>query len=556
VNKNRPLSKVVERTLALVLLAALAAQLAYAVASDGMTVDEMVYIGCGYRHLTHSDFRMNPEQPPVAKMAAAMPLLLLPITEPDPPIGDDQIGWPDRFVHETNRERPILACARIPIALATLGLAALIWRWARGLYGAEAGLFALAVAAFHPSLLAHGHLATTDLLSALSFLLASWAFWRWSRSPTALAASAVGLALGLAVSTRFTAWLLPVVFALLWLTWIRPRRHQVSAWRQTGLLVIVAAGVAWLVVWAVYGFHYAPWPGESAARAIDPSLGVPGSVIAFLQRWRVLPEAYLEGLRFQVEHNRQGHWGYLLGENGSAWKHYYLVAYAVKNTPGFLLLTGLVLASLWRWRRRLAVGGAELHWLLPAAAVFVIASLARLQLGERYVLALYPYLILLAAGAAATVRTWRGGPAVLAAALALHVVPSLWTTPRGHLTYFNTLAGGPAGGHRVLADSNLDWGQDLPRLAAWMKRTGVTHIQLGYFGSDDPDRYGIAHEDLPTWGANRPQRPAARPFHGTIAVSANLLLGLFFPADQDPYASLKARPPDERVGVFFVYHLP
>jgi hypothetical protein len=39
-------------------------------------------------------------------------------------------------------------------------------------------------------------------------------------------------------------------------------------------------------------------------------------------------------------------------------------------------------------------------------------------------------------------------------------------------------------------------------------------------------------------------------------VSANLVLGLFFPADQDPYAFLRGRTPDDRVGAFFIYRLP
>ncbi|MER3457301.1 MAG: phospholipid carrier-dependent glycosyltransferase, partial [Chloroflexota bacterium] len=41
------------------------------------------------------------------------------------------------------------------------------------------------------------------------------------------------------------------------------------------------------------------------------------------------------------------------------------------------------------------------------------------------------------------------------------------------LAYFNQLVGGPAQGYRVLADSNLDWGQDLKRLAAVLKAQGI-----------------------------------------------------------------------------------
>ena len=60
-----------------------------------------------------------------------------------------------------------------------------------------------------------------------------------------------------------------------------------------------------------------------------------------------------------------------------------------------------------------------------------------------------------------------------------------------HLAYFNEIAGGPANGWRLLVDSNLDWGQDLKRLARWMRTNDVPRLKLSYFGSADPAYYGI-----------------------------------------------------------------
>ena len=38
-----------------------------------------------------------------------------------------------------------------------------------------------------------------------------------------------------------------------------------------------------------------------------------------------------------------------------------------------------------------------------------------------------------------------------------------------HFTaFFNRAAGGPANGPRYLLDSNLDWGQDVKKLKAWL----------------------------------------------------------------------------------------
>jgi hypothetical protein len=266
---------------------------------------------------------------------------------------------------------------------------------------------------------------------------------------------------------------------------------------------------------------------------------------------RALPEAYLEGVRYQLEHGRTGHQAYLLGEvSRTGWWHYYLVALLVKNTPGFLLALVLGIASA---RSQVAGPSPVLHAAVPAALVALVASASRIQIGERYVLPAYPYLILLAAAGLARISSVRWGRAALAVVLALHVVPALLAARAGYLAYFNPLAGGTVGGHRVLLDSNLDWGQDLPRLAEWMRAAGVGRVQLAYAGADDPGRFGIAHDDLPGVSLY-PQLPAERPFDGVVAVSPNLLFGLG-PRFVERYVPLRERPPDARAGVFFVFFM-
>jgi len=67
---------------------------------------------------------------------------------------------------------------------------------------------------------------------------------------------------------------------------------------------------------------------------------------------------------------------------------------------------------------------------------------------------------------------------------------------------------------RLLLDSNLDWGQDLGRLKAYLDANGTSQVSLGYFGHVDPKLYGIDYT-LP------PQEPTP----GRHAVSANFLAG-------------------------------
>jgi hypothetical protein len=538
----------VEVTLVLALLGALAGQLGWGIASDGMTNDEVLYVSAGYRQLALGDYRLNPTQPPLGPSLAGLGLLGLRLRVPPLVPGRDPLDWCWRFVHVENHAGEILTRARVPVALLTLLLAGAVWAWARAVAGPAAAAFALFLFAFHPSIVAQGHLATTDLPATVFTVVAAWGFWRWQRAPGIRRALAFALFLGLAAATRSaTGVVVPVLGAALLVGLLR--RREPGLGRSTLVLLLVSALVVPAVVWAAYGFHDAPWPQELERR---PRVGgAAGSLLDAVEAVHVLPAGYVGSVRFQVEHNRQGHPGYLLGEvRRTGWWYYQPVAFAVKNTPGFLLALAAALVLV---RRSQALRAPVGLWLGLAAAVFLAASLTRIQIGERYLLPAYPFLILFAACAATVlVETRRGQLALLVLGL-LHAVPTLLAAPGGEIPYFNALAGGRLGGHRVLLDSNLDWGQDLPRLAGWMRREGVSSVQLAYQGADDPARFGIAHEDLP--GDHLyPARPPGVPFRGVVVVSPNLLFGLP-PRLGDPYVALRGRPPDARAGVFFVYRL-
>lgn len=61
---------------AILLLALMAFLAGGAALSESPTVDEMVHIGAGVSYLQKLDLRMNEEHPPLAKMLAALPLVL------------------------------------------------------------------------------------------------------------------------------------------------------------------------------------------------------------------------------------------------------------------------------------------------------------------------------------------------------------------------------------------------------------------------------------------------------------------------------------------------
>src|SRR5208283_520972 len=123
------------------------------------------------------------------------------------------------------------------------------------------------------------------------------------------------------------------------------------------------------------------------------------------------------------------------------------------------------------------------------------------DLGVRLILPCYPFLYVLAGRLAAprsvVGRSWALARLTALAALVLTAVSVLRSDPH-QLAYFNELVGGPA--YRRLADSNLDWGQDLRSLKEEMDRRQAPIIYLSYYGTFEPEWYGIRYEYLPTYG--------------------------------------------------------
>lgn len=87
-----------------------------------------------------------------------------------------------------------------------------------------------------------------------------------------------------------------------------------------------------------------------------------------------------------------------------------------------------------------------------------------------------------------------------------------------HLSYFNLIAGGPEQGPFLLNDSNIDWGQDLPALAAWQKHNSDSEpLKLAYFGTAIPEIYGVKSQPMSIDDVENPKP-------GTYAISVTELV--------------------------------
>jgi hypothetical protein len=180
----------------------------------------------------------------------------------------------------------------------------------------------------------------------------------------------------------------------------------------------------------------------------------------------------------------------------------------------------------------------------PAVLIIAFVLSGNLKnIGLRYVLPLYPFMCLLGGlGAAALWRSWRLFGKSAAILLLLWAGVEEARIYPDHLAYFNEVAGGPDGGRWWLLDSNLDWGQDLKGLGAWMKANKVDRIFLDYFGRACPPYYGITQE---------------RDFEGGwLAVSATNMAGVYS-EDKTRYEFLNGVRPEAIIGhSILIYNVP
>jgi len=559
---------------AAVLLAIFAVQALVAANRDSVTIDEYLHLPIGLNALYTGDLREDPINSHAPRMIAALPLLLdSPSFSPAPGTMSWNLGA--HFMRaNAERYQSFYVEARSMIVLLSLIAAVVMAKWVFDLYGMNAALVSLVLFAFSPSLLAHGHLVTLDMAGTLGFLLALFANWRLLDRPSLGRAVWLGIALGVANLLKLSG---PVLAAVIVVTWAirmvaEPRsRLPLKSW--LAMLATVGA-VALLTLNAGYAFD------GTFGLLREATLEPQGKLarLAEAAPWLRLPfpRPFLDGVDMVLETGKGHEPSYFLhGElSADGWWYYHLAAFAAK-CPLPVLLAALFAVGAWlagksRGKRDYAV-------FVPVVMLFAANSAFNsLYIGERHVLAAYPLLFIgispwLAAAlerapwrAAATeslARTRGAGPIVLAwaptaaASLALvwTVAGCLAVAPR-YLQFFNETAGGPENGHRVLIDSNLDWGQDLLRLREYMAANQIDSVALAYFGRVNPAVYGIRYTPL-----ERGQS------HGKAVVSASFLMGRPYFwylggrmswVPSRTYEWLRGYKPVARVGSMFVFELP
>lgn len=554
------------------------------------TVDEPQHLFAGYSHLKWRDFRANPEHPPLAKIWAALPLLSFEIKDPRPSsthwdrIPEDKSGgleasdhtaaMASKFLFADNDAESLFFYSKLQMIALGILLGIFVYLWSKELFGLEAAIASIFIYGLDPNIMAHSQIIHTDIPFSVFFFIATYFYWRAMRDLTWTNLACGSLFFGLAGITKYSFPAMVLVWVMLGVLKVcvfEPQRCHISTSRaissrrgKAGLflgILFIALITSYLFVWLAYGLRFDAMAGGNGHLPMDQVL--PDSpwlkaFIQFLTNHRLFPEAWIYGQLFVFKYLER--YAYLLGQvSDSGFWLYFPVAFAVKTPLPTLILFLTLVADLILKRTHRA---PRLFLLIPVLVFFLLAILSRLNIGVRHILPIYPFLFVLIGGTAA--ELWQSKAKMKRGLCIFLGLWYLWANASvypDYLAYFNELAGGPKNGHRVLVDSNLDWGQDLKGLKRWMHDHGVGKIRFVYFGSADPYYYGIDALYLPgslIYHYSPDRKIPEMPSH--VAISANFLYGMFLRNVTEEwkefYKSLRWKEPVAVIGYsIYVYRL-
>jgi hypothetical protein len=533
-------------TPAAVLLLALMALLAGGAARrESVTFDEIAHTAAGVSYLQKLDMRMNEEHPPLAKVMAALPLVLhgahadyshfswtFSYKMFNGYLGEWVFGhW---FLMRWNDPYSTLAGARASMLLMTLLLGFILYSYGSRLGSSWGGLLCLSAFATMPAFLAFGPLVITDIAVTLFWVLTVWQLPNMWRSPTQGTIVKFGLVLAGALLSKFSSGLLFFVFAGFALSLrLKPLAEQpvekaeLHRWRRRAWRNI-AVGTLWSALFVYIVYFILSWNEPTDSFQIIPHF--PASPV--LRRLLMPVWIYLRGLAlFAVSASSRP--TFILGH---AYQHgvwfYFPVLFLLKSQLTLLLLLLLAITAALLVKRRSPAqsampAGMDLQWrsIWVSLVIFVGACmLNRLDISIRHFSVALALIILLLAPLPRTLNLLRdSNPQAarignwLAVGLVLASIVTAIRTYPNYIPYLNSLSMGRPG-YALVNDSNLDWNHALPEVESFVRQRGLKQVLLDEYGFTEPAAY------VPEALLWKCQNPAPQDGGQWAVVSANYMV--------------------------------
>jgi hypothetical protein len=503
--------------LVIIILGAMSFLLIKNARDDSATTDEPIHILSGYEYW-HKVFSINPEHPPLGKQIAAIPLnFIKPILPYDENFKNaikdiyydswaETRSYAQKWLYDTPGNDPdrIVTSARLMVVLFTVIFGFILFFTAKKWYGKTASIIAVFLFAFSPLILTHGHLANTDMWMTIGFFIAIFGFAWYLDKPDYTRMIVSAILFSIALLLKFSAVLLIPILMLIYLAkYCTSRYNKDYSFKKFSILFLVFVLVSLFMIWADYGFPTNTLPSfDSNKNYVYNSK--PLEVITPILKYIPMPE-YFKGLVMVFATNMSTRQAYIFGHsfNGGVW-YYFPLAFLFKEPLAFIIL---IMSGVVYWifhRKKLEFR----DWILVIPVLFyiLVTLFSKLNIGIRHLMPIYPFLFIYAGYFASNLfqKVKNNRKILIAYSLSLiallvwYLFANLLVCPY-YFTYFNELTGGPLNGGKYLADSNIDWGQDMKRLSLFLKEKNISSpVKMEYFWSGylQPTYYGINYTRL------------------------------------------------------------
>lgn len=464
-------------------------------------------------------------------------------------------GWTKQKLIEWDDSRARLvfgvATGRFVTILFSLLLAIYVYKWSKELYGIVPGLFSLVLYTFAPNIIAHSRLVTSDLYATVMITISTYYFWQFIKFGGWNRAALSALTLGLSQLAKYTCvYLYPIFLLTLLIKYSNYLFRLIIAKNLKGLMkcsksfskfALFFLVVSILIINIGFLFNKSFTPLGEYKFKTDLFKSIQSKFI--LKYLPVpVPYPYLEGLDWVKFNERVGkgftNMGfpniYLLGklqqqkkgEDFKGFKGYYFYAFLFKVPIAIQLFILFSIIAYVVNRKKYNFLEDELFLMCPVLFFTIYFNFFfRAQIGIRFFIVVFPLLYVFCGS---FFKNWETFSLKFKSAiifLVIYLIISVLSYFPHYLSYFNEFVWDRKQAYKILADSNIDWGQNRWYLAKYKEK--------------HPDVY------------INPEYPVA----GRIVLRINNLVGVF---DSEKYRWLRENfePIDHIAYSYLVYDIP